>query len=113
MQSLQTNTFPLNVSLFEVEELEERLENKWGGSSSTKACLKTIAYPLQCTPGASVAPIQTYVVQPSSQPCPTVQIFSKVCDGTLVPVSIADPLELDEDVYGGGGGGGTEPGNTL
>ena len=29
MQNLQKNNLPLNVALFEVEELEERLENKW------------------------------------------------------------------------------------
>ena len=30
MQNLQTNASLCNVELFEVEELEQRLENKWG-----------------------------------------------------------------------------------
>jgi len=76
MQGANTTTFKALLQHFQVEELEERLENKWGGGSSTKSCTATITtytevnpstgwvYNLTRTPGPNV---------PTDQECPEIR----------------------------------------
>ncbi len=83
MQNLQTNEALLQH--FQVEELEERLENKWG--STTKACL--VSYTLKN--GQMINPTYQYGV-PQGQSCPPV----RVTFGDSGDEGYEDPVEVNE-----------------
>lgn len=67
MLNVQTNVnIEALLQNFQVEELEERLENRWGGSSSTKSCTATVnSY-------TEVNPATGFVYSPSSTAGPNV-----------------------------------------
>ena len=74
MENLAKYELPLELAHFQAEELEERLENKWGSSSSAlNNC--TISQEVNMCKGGAVTPIM--VVQ-SSNPCPQT-ISNYVC----------------------------------
>ncbi len=72
MLNLQTNEALLQH--FQVEELEERLENKWGGSSSTHSCTtKITTFTLLDANNNAYPPKIESAAFPNATPCPSTQ----------------------------------------
>jgi hypothetical protein len=70
MQNFQTKQAPLDLTMFQVEELEERFENKWlsgGGGSTLTSC--TITQEVNVCKG-TITPLTSILVSNGSCPAP-------------------------------------------